>query len=138
MLQKDGVMAMRYIDKKDIILMATAHSFKPKKTLGNENEAQEIIQKPEVVMEYNKYMKGVDQVDQYLAFYSFNRKTVKWWKRATTMIHMARVQAHIIPKKANAGKPTMSLVDFTLCLISCLLADVAEENRSVQVQLHEL
>ena len=99
--QKDGVMAMRYIDKKDIILMATAHSFKPKKTLGNENEAQEIIQKPEGVMEYNKYMKGVDQVDQYLAFYSFNRKTVKWWKRATTMIHMARVQALIIYKKAH-------------------------------------
>ena len=33
--------------------------------------------KPEVVAEYNHYMHGVDNADQYLFLYPFMRKTVK-------------------------------------------------------------
>jgi len=39
------------------------------------------IKKPYVVVQYNKFIKGVDRVDQYLTYYSVLKKTVKWSKK---------------------------------------------------------
>ena len=37
--------------------------------------------KPKCIMDYNTHMHGVDAADQYLAYCSFIRKTVKWPKK---------------------------------------------------------
>jgi hypothetical protein len=37
--------------------------------------------KPKCVVDYNTYTHGVDSADQYLAYYPFIRKTVKWPKK---------------------------------------------------------
>jgi hypothetical protein len=37
--------------------------------------------KPAAVLAYNKYKTGVDRSDQMLSYYSFERKTIKWWKK---------------------------------------------------------
>ena len=39
------------------------------------------IKKPYAVVQYGKFMKGIDRADQYLRYYSFLRKTVKWSKK---------------------------------------------------------
>jgi hypothetical protein len=39
------------------------------------------IKKPYSVVPYSKFMVGIGRTDQYLTFYSFLRKTVKWLKR---------------------------------------------------------
>ena len=31
--------------------------------------------------EYNKYMGGVDKLDQLISTYSFTKNKKKWWKR---------------------------------------------------------
>jgi hypothetical protein len=36
------------------------------------------IKKPYAVVQYNKFIKGVDSADQYLSYYSVLQKTVKW------------------------------------------------------------
>jgi len=36
------------------------------------------IKKPYAVVQYNKFIKGVDRADQFLSYYSVLRKTVKW------------------------------------------------------------
>lgn len=38
------------------------------------------IQKPETILDYNKYVKGVDRVDEFLSYYPMYRKTIKWSK----------------------------------------------------------
>ena len=40
------------------------------------------IKKPTTVVQYNKFMKGIDRADQYLSYYSVLRKTVKQSERA--------------------------------------------------------
>ena len=37
--------------------------------------------KPKVVDDYNRSMNGVDKADQYTVYYSFIRKSVKWWRK---------------------------------------------------------
>ena len=39
------------------------------------------IKKPYAVVQYNKFIKGVDSADQYLSYYSVLQKTVKWSKK---------------------------------------------------------
>jgi len=39
------------------------------------------IKKPYAVFQYSKFMKGIDRADQYISYYSFLRRTVKWLKK---------------------------------------------------------
>jgi hypothetical protein len=39
------------------------------------------IKNPSAVVQYSKFMKGIERTDQYLSYYSFLRKTVKWLKK---------------------------------------------------------
>ena len=39
------------------------------------------VSKPAVVDCYSHFMNGVDIADQHSVYYSFIRKTVKWWKK---------------------------------------------------------
>ena len=39
------------------------------------------IKKPYAVVQYNKFVKGIDRADQYLTYYSVPKKTVKWSKK---------------------------------------------------------
>ena len=36
------------------------------------------IKKPYSVVQYSKFMKGIERADRYLSFYSVLKKTVKW------------------------------------------------------------
>jgi hypothetical protein len=36
---------------------------------------------PEMVHEYNQHMMGVDRMDQMMAYYAFQRKSIKWWRK---------------------------------------------------------
>ena len=45
-----------------------------------------VIEVNEVLMEYNKYMNGVDKYDQYLNSYPFNRKTINKWKKVVVKL----------------------------------------------------
>ena len=39
------------------------------------------IKKPYAVVQYNKFIKGVDSADQYLSYYLVLQKTAKWSKK---------------------------------------------------------
>lgn len=43
--------------------------------------------KPQAVVQYNQFMCGVDRKDQFLSYYSCDKKTVRWYKK---------VELHII------------------------------------------
>jgi len=40
-----------------------------------------VKKKPKCFIDYNAHMHGVDTADQYLSYYPFIRKTVKWPKK---------------------------------------------------------
>jgi hypothetical protein len=45
-----------------------------------------VIKKPHAVVQYNKFMKGIDRADQYLSYYSVLRKTVKWSEKVVMYV----------------------------------------------------
>ena len=53
--------------------------------------------KPLVVTEYNKYILGVDRLDQRMAYYKFERKSVRWWRKVFFwMLEVVVVNSYIL------------------------------------------
>jgi hypothetical protein len=56
------------------------------------------------ISQYNIFMKVVDRADQYLAYYSLPRKTVKWTKKvALWLINCALFNSFSVHKILNPG-----------------------------------
>ena len=113
--RKDDLLCVRYKDKKDVFLLSTVHNATDKVTVGKDRNGNDKV-KLKIVDDYNNNMKGVDSFDQNLSYYTFYRKTVKWWKRtAFHLIHLAKVQAYLIYKMkvpgANQYKFSIRLVE---------------------------
>ena len=52
--------------------------------------------KPVVIDHYNQFMNGVDLADQYTTYYSFVRKSKKWWKKVCFwLLEVATVNSYI-------------------------------------------
>ena len=56
--------------------------------------------KPDVIIDYNNFMLGVDKLDQMMSYYSFLHKSIKWWRKVFFwIVEMIVVNAYIIHKK---------------------------------------
>lgn len=71
--RRGKVLAMRWKDKKDVVLLSTIHTMDMVET---EKRTKKII-KPKLVLDYNDTMGGVDRADQRMASYPIPRKQGK-------------------------------------------------------------
>jgi len=63
------------------------------------------VKKPYAVVQYNKFMKGVDRADQYLSLYSVLRKAVKWSKKVVLyLLNCALFNAFSVYRTLNTTK----------------------------------
>ena len=67
--KKGNIICCVYKDKRDVRFLSSLHN----------NEIAE-DNKPIVLKDYNKWMRGVDKSNQYLSYYNSEHKSVKWWK----------------------------------------------------------
>ncbi|XP_068097888.1 piggyBac transposable element-derived protein 4-like [Hyperolius riggenbachi] len=72
--QKGKMLALRWRDKKDVCLLSTVHDTS---TVTARVRGGADVQKPQVVMDYNSTMGGVDRADQAMTFYPAIRKQQK-------------------------------------------------------------
>jgi len=63
------------------------------------------IKKPYAVVQYNKFIKGVDRADQYLTYYSILKKTVKWSKKVVLyLLNCVLFNAFFVFRMLNTNK----------------------------------
>ena len=72
---KNGVLILKWKDKRDLLMISTCHD-------------EEVSQsnKPVVVEDCKKFMRYVDQSDQIASYTPFARRTIKWYLR--TFFHL--------------------------------------------------
>ena len=94
------------------------------------------IQCPEPIVQYTKYMGGVDLADQYMGYYSFVKRRASKWTRKVIFdfIEAAKFNAYILYKSSPhhqppPGKKQLSYLQFTLNLIDGLLAEYNNSQR---------
>ena len=76
----NGVTAVRWFDKRDVHALSTIHGNEMVSIPPRRSENQP-VSKPMLIVDYNRYMNGVDRCDQLLTYYALNRRSTKWWKK---------------------------------------------------------
>lgn len=101
-LRKGLIVLIIWKDKRLVRMISTIHDASMKATGKRKRNSTDDIIKPSCILEYNKYMKGVDRAGQYLANCSILRKSVKWYKKvAFFLINCALFNAFKIYCKCN-------------------------------------
>ena len=100
----NNLLALKWMDKGELYILSGLHkatnliSKKP-------NYKGQKVTKPQPVFLYNRYMSGVDFTDQFLQYYSFLCKSVKWSKKFfVCCLNMVILNAHILNKKYSDSK----------------------------------
>ena len=94
-----GVKIIQWMDKRPVTHLTTFHdssSIQTTRRTRHAENGQEVITKPAAKAEYNQFMGRVDKSDQFLSYYTFHHRTLKWWKRvAFHLLNLVCVNAYI-------------------------------------------
>jgi len=85
------------------------------KTGSKDRKANLEIKKLYTVVQYNKFMKGIERADQYLCYYSLLRKTMQWLKKVVLyLLNCAIFNAFFVYRKLNINNKVkyMSFLHF--------------------------
>ena len=122
--QRGPLLAIKWCDVRDVFIITTAHDDNTLEMPRSRGAHQKT--KPEAVVQYNKYKIGVDKSDQLLSYYSFQRKSVKWWKKLFFhLFDLAIVNSHILHQKQATQK--IRLRQFLEKIADGLVAEVGTE-----------
>ena len=130
-LVKNGTLFVNWMDKRVVSLISTIHStsrmVQVLRRSRRGDSGRESVQKPECIVDYNKLMGGVDLYDQLCSYYSFDHRTVKWWKRAFFhLLNTAIVNAYILYTQSTQSSRELSHVDFRIEIAKGLLREAGE------------
>ena len=124
----NSVMLCKWRDKRDIFLISTNDA-------GGDNEVEVrrkrqlvTLATPTCVQKYNKYMGGVDRMDQMRSYYGVGRTGRRWWKYVFWgVMNIGVINAQILWTLCNRPLPAnerlFSLKSFKMKLIHNLADD---------------
>ena len=102
---KGDVMVQVWKNKRLVRMISMIHDATIVNTGRKDRKTNVEIKKPYAVVQYNKFMKGVDRADQYLSYYSVLRKTVKWSEKAVLyLLNCALCNAFFVYRTLNTNK----------------------------------
>ena len=121
-------------DKRDVFCLSTFHGNTMSNFTTRRLDTRD-IQRPDLVSSYNKYMGGVDHMDQMLSYYTIGKKTIKWYKRIFwRLIDMAIVNSFVLYNMCHPLK-RMSHNVFRLQLADSLVTDWMNAKSLIVVSL---
>ena len=96
--RKGDILLQSWRDTRVVNMISTIHN----SSMVDVQRRHGQVKKPVCISEYNMFMKGVDRANQYLAYYSLPRKTVKWTKKvALWLINCAIFNSFLVFKNLN-------------------------------------
>lgn len=113
----NGVMIGKWKDKRDVTYISNEYE---NNIIETTNRRGEIKSKPLPIIQYNKFMAGIDKQDQMLAYYPCERKTIRWPTKIFVHILQLMISNSLFLHNKYSTK-NMSLYDFRLSVIRSLL-----------------
>ncbi|KAG5863278.1 hypothetical protein JTB14_015383 [Gonioctena quinquepunctata] len=118
----EGIMIMKWRDKRDVSYKSTEFE---NNMIEIETRRKEKVNKPLPIVQYNKYMSGIDRRNQMLSYYSAERKTIRWPKKLFMhFIEIMLLNAHHLFNKYSGSK--MTLYEFRKNVIKSLVSPITE------------
>ena len=104
------ILLISHQDKRLVNTISTLHTAEVIETTSRRTGVAK--KKPKCVIDYNTHMHGVDTADQYLAYYLFIRKTVKWPKKVFFYLLQCCLFKSFVTFSKNNPNPRKSFLDF--------------------------
>lgn len=106
-------------EKTDVHVITTVHEPTFSLTGKNDYHTGEAKTKPACILDYNKYMGGIDLIDKQLALTETVRKSMKWYRKLFLhLVDLALCNAHALYKIKNSK---ISFPSFRLQVVRSLL-----------------
>jgi len=103
--RKGDIMVQVRKDIRLVRMTSTIHEATIVNTQQNDRKTNMEIKKPYALVQYNKFMNGVEWADQYLNYYSVLRKTVKWSKKVVLyLLNCALFNTIFVYRTLNTNK----------------------------------
>ncbi|XP_071479178.1 piggyBac transposable element-derived protein 4-like [Diadema antillarum] len=130
------LLVMLWHDKRDVTMLSTIHSSSFSDTQKRDRVTGEPIQKPDIVLDYNSYMGGVDLSDFLTNQYADMRKSLKWYKKlifhlndlAVTNAYI--VYCHLVDKRVDHLTFVLDLIDEMIAHGNLLSQDRPKPSRA--------
>lgn len=118
----DGIIIVRWHDKRDIALLSTKHNFNMIDT-GKKNKKNEIELKPKIIIDYNIAKMGINLSNKLSCYCSPVCKSVRWYHKVAieVLLGISVANALIVYKKNNLQETNMSITKFREMLVDELL-----------------
>ena len=100
------LLALKWCDKRDVFMLSTIHTaFEKWNGKFERTQEKDPIYKPNCIVDYIKHMGGVDLCDQLMNYYSFLRRSCKWWRKLFVHhLNMLILNAYILNSKFGEEK----------------------------------
>ena len=129
-----SILAIKWFDKRDVYMISSCHAATEEWTGRMKRYDGTATYKPSCILEYTKNMGGIDLSDQLLTYYTFLRKTGKWWRKLWVhMLNMLVLNAYILNKKFGDRKLSHSdyreyIAEYLICLSNRTYSCVDTDN----------
>lgn len=125
---KPKVLIQYWKDKRVVTTISSKNSAQMAPSNKTNRITGEVVMKPESVLDYNKYMSGVDKADQMIKYFPWVRGTMKWTvKFVFYLLQIAMYNAHCL-YKCSKGK-----LDFR-SFVMAIIRDIHSKHSKIAVQ----
>ena len=122
----DELLARKWADKREVYMLTTLYKPVMVETEKYDKDTGRRIKKPLCIVQYNKNMRAVDQVDMQISFSEGLRKTIKWYKKLFFHLLDITVQNSYAMFKVN--NENLELSEFHLQLARELIEEYGSKR----------
>lgn len=133
--QKDTLTFCAWQDTKVVMVLSNHHDPMATGTVqrrqGGDNQAE--VSVPACLADYQRYMKGVDLLDQMVGYYLFKHRSKKWWRRLFFFfLTVSCYNAYVVGRSAGALKAGFKdwVEDLAMELVTDVRARSAPQHTS--------
>lgn len=125
----NSVNCLGMMDNGPVALISSIHSCA---TQGNSsNEKQQNLHNSTIIKDYNKYMGGVDLMDQMTGYYAISRRSKKWTtKLCYHIFNIAFHNSYVLYKKYSTCTKKKTYLKYLIKVIYLLAGDVIHSTLS--------
>lgn len=120
-MRSEKLLALTWHDKRPVSMLSTLHDASVIATGQLDRVTKLEIKKRKVIMDYNKYMGGVDKLDQMIEPYISTRKSLKWYKKFFQHLLDVTVYNAFVLYKMKNPSTKLSLLEFRKDLIDNII-----------------
>lgn len=132
-LRKESTLVVSWKDKRTVHMLST-YGKGSKRHMTNVQSRwpnKPPTAKPDVVLDYIKYMGGVDRSDHFISSYQFMRRTKKWYRKIFFwLLEVAIIDSYLLHKmmQQQHGKKPLTHIQFRKMLVRALVQEKAADR----------